>query len=111
VPGDIVLLEAGDKVPADLRLIEVASLSVEEAILTGESVPVRKQVEPVEDAPFWATARSDGLSGTMVPRAPAPAWSPPPARDTEIGRISGLLANVEQLTTPLIRQMGQFARC
>ena len=57
VPGDIVLLGAGDKVPAELRLIEVAGMSVEEAILTGESVPVRKAVEPVEPTPRSETER------------------------------------------------------
>lgn len=66
VPGDIVLLDAGDKVPADLRLIDVAGLRVEEAMLTGESVPVRKDTQPVEATASLGDRRSMAFSGTMV---------------------------------------------
>ena len=110
VPGDVVLLEAGDKVPADLRLIEATGLSVEEAILTGESVPVRKSLDPAEaDAPL-GDRTSMLFSGTMVAEGTAAGVVTATGSATEIGRISGMMASVEQLTTPLIRQMGQFAK-
>ncbi|WP_210257364.1 HAD-IC family P-type ATPase [Chelativorans sp. ZYF759] len=110
VRGDIVQLEAGDKVPADLRLVSASSLSIEEAILTGESVPTRKQVDPVEKEAVLGDRRSMAYSGTMVTRGTAAGVVVGTGPHSEIGRISGLLANVEQLTTPLIQQMGVFAR-
>ena len=110
VPGDIVQLQPGDKVPADLRLIAASSLSIEEAILTGESVPTRKQVDPVEKDAVLGDRRSMAYSGTMVTRGTASGLVVGTGSNTEIGRISGMLANVEQLTTPLIQQMGVFAR-
>ena len=110
VPGDIVLLEAGDKVPADLRLIEVASMSVEEAILTGESVPARKSVDPVEPGAPLGDRTSLAFSGTMVSEGSATGVVIATGGATEIGRISGLVAGVETLTTPLINEIDQFAR-
>jgi magnesium-transporting ATPase (P-type) len=110
VAGDIVHLEPGDKVPADLRLISASSLSAEEAILTGESVPVRKQVDPVEDDAVLGDRRSMAYSGTIIARGTATGIVVATGVDTEIGRISGMLASVEQLTTPLIQQMDVFAR-
>lgn len=110
VPGDIVQLQPGDKVPADLRLISASSLSIEEAILTGESVPTRKHVEPVEKDAVLGDRRSMAYSGTMVTRGTASGLVVGTGSKTEIGRISGMLANVEQLTTPLIQQMAVFAR-
>jgi magnesium-transporting ATPase (P-type) len=110
VPGDIVLLEAGDRVPADLRVIEARGLKAEEAILTGESVPVDKQDPPVaENAPLGD--RSSMLfSGTLVVAGTARGIVAATGIDTEIGHISGMLAKVETLTTPLVRQMDIFAR-
>lgn len=110
VPGDIVLLEAGDRVPADLRLIEAKALKVEEAILTGESVPVDKDVAPVaENAPLGDRA-SMLFSGTLVVAGTGRGIVTATATGTEIGRISGMLGQVETLTTPLVRQMDVFAR-
>ena len=110
VPGDIVLLEAGDKVPADLRLLKSHSLQIQEAILTGESIPVEKDTEAVAaDVPlgdricmaFSGTTVTGGQGrGVVVATGPA----------TEIGRISGLLSEVETLTTPLVQQMAVFAK-
>lgn len=110
VPGDIVLLEAGDKVPADLRVLEARGLAAQEAILTGESVPVEKAAAPVAaEAPLGD--RSSMLwSGTLVTQGTARGLVVATAADTEIGRIGGLLAGVEQLTTPLVTQMDHFAR-
>lgn len=110
VPGDIVLLEAGDKVPADLRLLHVNRLQVQEAILTGESVPAQKHTEAVRlDAPLGDRGCM-AFSGTLVTCGQATGVVVATATSAEIGRISNLLADVEQLTTPLIQQMNLFAR-
>jgi calcium-translocating P-type ATPase len=110
VPGDIVLLEAGDKVPADLRVIEARGLAAQEAILTGESVPVEKGQSPVAaDAPL-GDRRSMLWSGTLVTQGTARGLVVATGQRTEIGRIGGLLAGVEQLTTPLVAQIDHFAR-
>ena len=110
VPGDIVLLEAGDKVPADLRVIEARGLAAQEAILTGESVPVEKTVEPVPAGAALGDRRCMMWSGTLVTQGTARGVVVATGAQTEIGRIGGLLAEVEQLTTPLVAQMDHFAR-
>ncbi|GGO32869.1 carbonate dehydratase [Gemmobacter aquaticus] len=110
VPGDVVLLEAGDKVPADLRILVARSLSAQEAILTGESVPVEKAPDPVAmDAPL-GDRRSMLWSGTLVTHGSARGLVVATGAATEIGRIGGLLADVDELTTPLVAQMDHFAR-
>lgn len=110
VPGDIVLLEAGDKVPADLRILEARGLAAQEAILTGESVPVEKTADPVAANVVLGDRRSMLWSGTLVTQGTARGLVVATGPATEIGRIGGLLADVEQLTTPLITQMDHFAR-
>ncbi|MCZ8098677.1 MAG: HAD-IC family P-type ATPase [Burkholderiales bacterium] len=110
VPGDVVLLEAGDKVPADLRIIEARGPAAQEAILTGESVPVEKGTTPVNaDAPL-GDRRSMLWSGTLITQGTARGLVVATGSATEIGRIGGLLAGVETLTTPLVAQMDHFAR-
>ncbi len=110
VPGDVVLLEAGDTVPADLRLLDARNLAAQEAILTGESVPVEKAVTTVgADVPL-GDRRSMLWSGTLVTQGTARGLVVATGGKTEIGRIGGLLAGVEQLTTPLVEQMDHFAR-
>ena len=110
VPGDVVLLEAGDRVPADLRLLQVRGLQVQEALLTGESLPVEKQLAPVAtDAPLGDRACL-AFSGTLVTAGQGRGLVVGTGADTEIGRISGLLTRVETLETPLVRQMDTFAR-
>ncbi len=110
VAGDIVLLEAGDKVPADLRVIEARGLAAQEAILTGESVPVEKAVDPVATVASLGDRRSMLWSGTLVTRGTARGVVVATGAATEIGRIGGLLAGIEQLTTPLVARMDHFAR-
>ncbi len=110
VPGDIVLLEAGDKVPADLRVLEARGLAAQEAILTGESVPVEKGTAPVPSGAPLGDRRSMLWSGTLVTQGTARGLVVATGAETEIGRIGGLLAGVEQLTTPLVEQMDHFAR-
>ncbi len=110
VPGDIVLLEAGDKVPADLRLLKTHGLQIQEAILTGESVPVEKHIEPDPlDAPLGDRS-CIAFSGTLVTSGQGKGVVVATGAATEIGRISGLLSEVETLTTPLVKQMGAFAQ-
>lgn len=110
VPGDIVLVEAGDRVPADLRLIEARGLKAEEAILTGESVPVTKGTEPVADAAALGDRTSMLFSGTLVAAGAGRGVVAATAAGTQIGQISGMLSEVQRLTTPLVRQMDEFAR-
>ena len=110
VPGDIVLLEAGDKVPADLRILEARGLAAQEAILTGESVPVEKGHIPVTADAALGDRRSMLWSGTLVSQGTARGLVVATGAKTEIGRIGGLLAGVEQLTTPLVAQIDHFAR-
>ena len=110
VPGDIVLLEPGDKVPADVRLIRAHGLSIQEAILTGESVPVEKDTNPVAEGATIGDHHCMAYSGTIVASGQGMGIIVNTGKETEIGRISGLLSHVEQLTTPLIRQIGIFAK-
>ena len=110
VPGDIVLLEPGDKVPADLRLIEVRGLQVQEAILTGESMAVDKSTDAVEpDAPL-GDRNGVAFSGTLIASGTGRGAVMATGAASEIGRISGMLNDVEALTTPLVAQMDRFAR-
>jgi magnesium-transporting ATPase (P-type) len=110
VPGDIVLLEAGDKVPADLRLISAHGLSVQEAILTGESVPVEKHIEPVTEQASLGDRGCMAYSGTLLTSGQGRGVVAATGMHTEIGRISSLLAEVTTLVTPLVQQMGSFAK-
>ncbi|MDO8874603.1 MAG: cation-transporting P-type ATPase [Pseudolabrys sp.] len=110
VPGDIVLLEAGDRVPADLRLIRARNLKIEEAILTGESVATDKSEKPVDVGATLGDRKSMAYSGTFVVAGQGQGVVVGTALQTELGRISEMLREVETLTTPLVRQMNQFAR-
>ena len=110
VPGDIVLLEAGDKVPADLRLHTAHGLSIQEAILTGESVPVDKHTQAVAEECPLGDRSCMAFSGTLVTSGKGKGVVVATGSETEIGRISGLLSGVETLTTPLVAQMAVFAK-
>lgn len=110
VLGDVVLLEAGDKVPADLRILQAHGLAAQEAMLTGESVPVDKTTDPVPVDAALGDRRSMLWSGTFITQGTARGLVVACGRNTEIGRIGGLLAGVEHLTTPLVAQMDHFAR-
>jgi magnesium-transporting ATPase (P-type) len=110
VPGDIVLLEAGDKVPADLRLLENHGLQIQESILTGESVAVEKQTAAVNDQAVLGDRVCMGFSGTTITYGQGMGVVVATGANTEIGRISGLLSEVQTLNTPLVAQMAVFAR-
>jgi magnesium-transporting ATPase (P-type) len=108
VPGDIVLLESGDKVPADLRLADVKNLRTEEAALTGESVPADKTTEPAPANSTVGDRECMAFSGTMVVSGRATGVVVATGSATELGRINALLAGVSALETPLLRQIKQF---
>jgi magnesium-transporting ATPase (P-type) len=110
VPGDVALLEAGDRVPADLRLLRARGLLIDEALLTGESVPAAKDEAPAPAAADLGARHSIAYSGTLVAAGQAAGVVVATGAATEIGRISALLQSVEPLATPLIRQMNRFAR-
>jgi magnesium-transporting ATPase (P-type) len=110
VPGDIILIESGDRVAADLRLIRAKNLKLDEAALTGESVPVDKQVEAAPAGSDLGDRTSMAFSGTFVAAGQGAGVVVATATKTELGRISGMLSEVVELKTPLIRQMDQFAR-
>ena len=110
VPGDVVLLEAGDKVPADLRVLVSRGATVQEAILTGESMAVDKRVEAVPEDAALGDRSSMLFSGTILAGGSCRGVVTATGGATEIGRISGLLSDVEGLETPLVRQMDRFAR-
>src|SRR5215831_166428 len=108
VPGDVVLLESGDKVPADLRLADAKNLRTEEAALTGESVPADKATEPVAEKATVGDRESMVFSGTMVVSGRATGVTVATGANTELGRINQLLAGVSALETPLLRQIKKF---
>ena len=110
VPGDIVLLEPGERIPADLRLTDATGLRVEEAVLTGESVPVEKSIAPVTIGTSIADRVCMAFSGTLVASGMGRGVVTATGVGTEIGHISGMLSHVEKVTTPLVGQMDRFAR-
>ncbi len=110
VPGDVVVLTSGDKVPADLRLIELKTLRIDEAALTGESVPVEKSLAAVAAAAPIGDRSCMAYSGTLVTYGYGLGVVVATGDATEIGRISGMLREVQELATPLIRKMSVFAR-
>ncbi|MDO9025280.1 cation-transporting P-type ATPase [Zwartia sp.] len=110
VPGDIVLIEAGDKVPADLRMLKAHSLLAQEAVLTGESMPVEKGTDPVAQVASLGDRSCMAFSGTLVASGQGAGIVVATGANTEIGRVSGLLSDVQTITTPLVAQMGVFAK-
>ena len=109
VPGDIVTFEAGDKVPADGRLLTVAALQIEEAGLTGESAPVDKESDPIpeENVPL-ADRVNMAFMNTTVSHGRGEMLVTGTGMDTQMGQISGMLSGVEQEKTPLTKQLDQL---
>ncbi|MCX7718375.1 MAG: cation-transporting P-type ATPase [Candidatus Sumerlaeaceae bacterium] len=110
VPGDIVALASGDKVPADMRLLAVRNLQVEEAALTGESVPVEKSDGILEPDTVLADRRNMVYGGTLVTYGTATAVVVATGNNTELGRISSMLRETTDLETPLTKSMAVFGR-
>jgi len=111
VPGDIVFIEAGDRVPADLRLLEVQDLYIEESALTGESVPVNKRTEVLEfdDIPL-GDHRNMAFMGTMITRGNGIGVIVETGMSTEMGRIADLIQSTEEMETPLQRRLEQLGK-
>lgn len=112
VPGDVVLLEAGNKIPADCRLLEVANLRVEEAALTGESEPVEKETGPIHgenDIPL-GDRKNMAYMGTLVTYGRGVAVVVETGMSTELGRIAGMIQNVQKETTPLQKKLDQLGK-
>ncbi|WP_261624606.1 cation-translocating P-type ATPase [Nesterenkonia marinintestina] len=110
IPGDVVRLSSGARVPADLRLLQTADLAVEESALTGESVPAEKSAAPVETGAVIGDRTSMVFSGTMLTSGTALGVVVGTGEHTEIGRISTMMSEVETLETPLTRQIAAFGK-
>jgi len=110
VPGDVVLLESGDRVPADLRLIRVRNLRVVESALTGESVPVEKRTDAAPSGAPIGDRTSMAYSGTLIGIGQARGVVVATGTATEIGRIGAMVGEVRSLATPLTRRLDRFAR-
>ncbi|MDP5239858.1 cation-transporting P-type ATPase [Uliginosibacterium sp. 31-16] len=110
VPGDIVLLAEGDRVPADLRLLEAKNLRIEESALTGEAMPVEKSLQPVSAESVPGDRLCMAFSGTLVVYGAGRGLVVETGSRTEIGQISAMLASVEEIDTPMLRKMAQFSR-
>ena len=115
VPGDVVVLEAGDSVPADGRLLESASLKIEEAALTGESVPVTKTMEilglaPGQESVPLGDRKNMCYMGSTVVYGRGRAVITGTGMDTEMGKIAGALAAAQEEQTPLQRRLDELGR-
>ena len=109
VPGDVVLLNSGDRVPADLRLLHQRNLQIEEAAPTGESVPVAKQTEPLSAEAVLSDRTNLAFTGTLVTYGQGNGVVFATGNQTEMGRIAGLIDQAENLQTPLTRKITQFS--
>lgn len=110
VPGDVVILQSGDKVPADLRLVEIKNLQVDESILTGESVPVSLQTSVVEEDEPVAERVNMAYSGTLVSSGTGKGVATGTGDDTEIGRIHELVETAPTIATPLTGKLAKFGK-
>lgn len=111
VPGDIVCLESGDSVPADLRLISSHSLDINESLLTGESLPVAKRAEIVlEVETFLAERTNMGFAGTMIDRGRGQGIVVASGLNTELGKIAKQVLNKKKVKPPLLTRMERFTQ-
>jgi len=109
VPGDLVLLQSGDKVPADLRLLRTRELQIDESALTGESVPVQKQPEHLVQQTLLADRSNIAYSSTLVTYGTGAGIVVATGDGTEIGQINALIASADTLATPLTRKIAHFS--
>ncbi|MCB4769876.1 HAD-IC family P-type ATPase [Ancylobacter sp. Lp-2] len=110
VPGDVIVIEAGDRVPADARLMRARGMRIDESALTGESVAAEKHEGVAPEAASLGDRHSMAFSGTTVAAGQGAAVVVATGTHTEIGRIGTLMAEVEPMATPLLRQIDGFAR-
>jgi cation-transporting P-type ATPase F len=109
VPGDVVLLQSGDRVPADIRLVTVRNLQVDESMLTGESVPVEKNIDIVSEDTILAERKNQVFAGALVTygRAEGVVWLT--GDHTEMGHIASLIAEATDMSTPLTKKIAGFS--
>ncbi len=111
VPGDIVVLETGDYIPADLRIIEAVNLKSQESALTGESVPVEKQVEAIKDEKVGIGDRTNMLfSSSLITYGRGKGIVVNTGMNTEVGKIASMLDNTEETTTPLQEKLNTLGK-
>lgn len=111
VPGDIVVVRSGDRIPADIRLLEASSLYAEESALTGESVPVGKHAMPIREAVLAAgDMKNIGYMGTMVTRGTGRGIVIRTGMQTEMGKIAHMIEQAEEAETPLQRRLAQLGK-
>ena len=110
VPGDVVILQAGDKIPADTRLTYSRDLRVDESALTGESLPVEKQTDPLLEETALADRTNMGYASTLVTAGQGAGIVVATGDATEVGRISDLIATAHDIKTPLTRKIAAFSK-
>ena len=110
VPGEVVLLQSGDRVPAEMRLIEIRSLQVDESALTGESLPVAKQLDVLPEGTELADRTNLAFAGTFITSGQAEGVVCLIGDQTETGRIAGLIAGAVEMSTPLTKQIARFSQ-
>ncbi|OAI17572.1 cation-transporting P-type ATPase [Methylomonas koyamae] len=110
VPGDVVLLQSGDKVPADLRLLQIRELQIDESALTGESVPVEKRLATLDATTVLADRCNMAYSSTLVTYGSGLGVVVESGDRTEIGLINRMIASATDLETPLTQKINQFSR-
>ena len=109
VPGDLIKLSYGFRVPADARIITINNFSVDEAILTGESMPVEKSEERIDISALVAERKNIAHSGTLVVQGYATAIVCATGNDTEIGKIAGIVSKIDRVQTPLKKGVDRLA--
>jgi Ca2+-transporting ATPase len=109
VPGDIVFLQSGDKVPADMRFFQIRDLQIDESALTGESVPVQKSVSQLERDTALADRKNMAYGSTLVTYGQGAGIVTATGDHSEVGRISQLISSAQDLATPLTRKIDHFS--
>ena len=110
VPGDVVMLQSGDRVPADLRLFQVKGFQVDESALTGESVPVNKHADSLAMDTILADRRNLAFAGALVTAGQAEGVVWGTGDRTETGRIATLISEAVEISTPLTKKIGEFSK-
>lgn len=110
VPGDIVVVNSGDRVPADIRILETRNAQVDESNLTGESEPVNKQVDPVDRGAPLGDRSSMAYSSTMVTTGQLRGIVTATGEKSEIGKIGSMVSGIKKISTPLLRKIDAFGK-
>ncbi|WP_414051996.1 cation-transporting P-type ATPase [Macrococcus animalis] len=108
--GDIVILSSGEKIPADLRLIEANNLKIEESALTGESVPVQKHTQQIDYDAVLGDRKNMAYSSSSITSGSGIGIIVAIGKDTELGKINQSMTDTEQMATPLMKQTGEFGK-